>query len=253
VPRVLRLLFPCAFAIAFALIAPAGAGAAGWLPITTALNGTNGAIGTPRVAVDDAGDAYAVWAEGSFIEVSKRPVGGTFETPQTIDNGANGKADVADIGVDGAGNAVVVWRTHNNSGGLILQIAFRRAADSSFGPGATLTLGNSTLVGAPRIAVNRAGDAVVAYKDHETSSDYITAHLGTATGNATDFIATRRNQAATRPWFTCHRRSAATTKSGPSTGRTASRSHPSRPPSRRSARPRPPRQFLRSRWSPTAT
>src|SRR4051812_50015650 len=85
--------------------------------MTTALNGTNGTIGTPRVAVDDAGNTYAVWTEGNFVEASKRPVGGSFETPQTIDTGATGKADVPDIGVDGAGNAVIVWRTHAASGG----------------------------------------------------------------------------------------------------------------------------------------
>src|SRR3954454_13098914 len=97
--------------------------------MTTALNGKNGSSGSPRVAVDDAGNAYAVWTEGNFVEASKRPVGGAFETPQTIDNGTNGKADVPDIGVDGAGNAVIVWRTHGPTGGTrtIVNLA-RRAA-----------------------------------------------------------------------------------------------------------------------------
>src|SRR4051812_26029124 len=102
--------------------------------MTTALNGTGGQIGTARVAVDDAGNAYAVWTEGNFVEASKRPVGGAFETPQTIDNGALGKADVPDIGVDGAGNAVIVWRTHPavGSGNTLIKRVERAAGTGSF-------------------------------------------------------------------------------------------------------------------------
>ncbi len=163
--------------------------------MTTALNGTGGHIGAPRVAVDDAGNAYAAWTEGPSLEVSKRPVGGVFETPQTLDTGSGVTASVPDIGVDGAGNAVVVWRHVTSAGAPILEIAFRHAADSSFGAGTTLTVASSSGVGPPRIAVNRAGDAVVVYEDQETSSKDITAHLATTTSTAADFIAARRNVA----------------------------------------------------------
>src|SRR4051794_3634514 len=153
--------------------------------MTTALNGTNGSIGTPRVAVDDAGNTYAVWTEGNFIEASKRPVGGAFETPQTIDNGANGRADVPDIGVDGAGNAVIVWRGHAAAGGpTVIKLARRTAGAGSFDTAGASQLSNNVdpSVGPPRIAVNRAGEAIVAFENAFTSSTEISAALGTTTG-----------------------------------------------------------------------
>src|SRR4051812_31900817 len=187
VPRFSRLILPCLLALAAGLLPAADAGAAAWLPMTTALNGTNGSIGTPRVAVDDAGNAYAAWTEGGFVEVSKRPVGGSFETPQTIDTAATGAADVPDIGVDGAGNAVVVWRTHNSSGTPIIMLA-RRAAGASavdLGNVTRLSTGNDLNVGPPRIAVNRAGEAAVAFESNPTSSFAINVALGSTTGSFT--------------------------------------------------------------------
>src|SRR4051794_22616305 len=185
VPRFSRLILPCLLALAAGLLPAASAGAAGWLPMTTALNGTNGSIGTPRVAVDDVGNAYAVWTEGNFVEASKRPVGGTFETPQTIDNGATGKADVPDIGVDGAGNAAIVWRAHAAAGGATLIKLVRRAA----GAGAFDTAGATQIsdnvdpsVGPPRIDVNRGGEAIVAFENAFTSGNAISVALGTTTG-----------------------------------------------------------------------
>ena len=127
-PRVLRLILPCLLLLAL----PAGAQAAGWLPPTGALNGTHATISKPRVAVDDAGNVYAAWLEGSLLEVSKRPVGGVFEQPQTIDpGGATFTPTDADIGVDGAGNAVLVWRATNSAGASAMSQARRAAAASA--------------------------------------------------------------------------------------------------------------------------
>jgi hypothetical protein len=136
------------------------------------------------VAVDDAGNVYATWTEGNFVEASKRPVGGVFETPQTIDTATNGAANVPDIGVDAAGNAVVVWRAHNGSGGTLVMLARRAAGAGAFdlGNAARLSGVNNINVGAPRIAVNRAGEAIVAFNDQPTSTNEISIALGTTTG-----------------------------------------------------------------------
>src|SRR4051812_31722818 len=152
--------------------------------MTTALNGTGGQIGTARVAVDDAGNAYAVWTEGNFVEASKRPVGGAFETPQTIDNGTNGRSDVPDIGVDAAGNALIVWRTHAAAGGpSVVKLARRAAGAGSFVADAGQLSGSTDpSVGPPRIDVNRSGEALVAFENAFTSSNEISAALGTTTG-----------------------------------------------------------------------
>src|SRR4051812_49975274 len=96
----------CIAASVVAAAAPSAVSAAGWEPMTPALNGTGGQIFHPSVAVDDVGNVYAAWIEGGLMEVSKRPVGGVFETPQTLDPTFNASSN-PDIGVDGAGNAVV--------------------------------------------------------------------------------------------------------------------------------------------------
>jgi hypothetical protein len=182
VPR-LRLILPCVLAV-LAVALPADAGAAGWLPLDATVN-TGGVADGARVAVDDAGNVYAAWTEGSFLEVSKRPVGGVFETPQTINTASGVSADGPDIGVDGAGNAVVVWQQSSGAGVASIQIARRAAGATAFGSGTTLSGVNYQSGGPPRIAVNSAGEAIVAYRDLATSTNEITAHLGTTTGNFT--------------------------------------------------------------------
>ena len=82
VPR--RLIIACALASVFVLSAAASAMAAGWLaPVAAPKANAANVVGSPRVAVDDAGNVYATWIESGFLEASKRPVGGAWETPQT--------------------------------------------------------------------------------------------------------------------------------------------------------------------------
>jgi PKD repeat protein len=179
VPRVL-----CLIAGLLVLAVPSGAQAAAWLPPTGALNGTHASISQPRVAVDDAGNVYAAWLEGSLLVVSKRPVGGVFEQPQTIDPGGSTlEPSDLDIGVDGAGNAVLVWRVTEVSGPSGLFQALRPASASAFGQSGRLAATNST-VGPPDVAVSRAGQAVIGFKNFN-SVDQITVGLGSASAGFT--------------------------------------------------------------------
>src|SRR3954467_5393271 len=100
--------------------------------MTPALNGTGGPISHPRVAVDDAGNVYAAWIEGGRMEVSKRPVGGVFETPHTLDSNVTVSSN-PDIGVDPDGDAVVVWTEKVNADTNVIRQATRAHDASSFG------------------------------------------------------------------------------------------------------------------------
>ena len=177
-----RPILACAAVSLLALAVAASAQGAGWLPLTPALNGTHASIMKPRVVVDDAGNVYAAWLEGSLLEVSKRPVGGVFEKPQTIDPTAPATPSDVDIGVDGAGNAVLIWRGQASSGAQGIFQARRAAAATSFGSGTQLSNVSDTNIGQPDLAVNRTGEAVVGYKNNFNSTDEISIGVGTASG-----------------------------------------------------------------------
>jgi PKD repeat protein len=184
VPRLVRLIFACALASAIVLSAAASAMAAGWLPLSPAVNASGGTIRTPRVAVDDAGDVFAVWVEGGTVVTAKRPVGGAFETPQTLGPAAaTTSVSNPDIGVDGAGNAVAVWTETNGAGAHVIMDARRAAGATSFAAPTTVPNAPTVLQGQdnPRLAVNRAGQAVLVVKGSFNTDGFVRASLGTST------------------------------------------------------------------------
>jgi hypothetical protein len=178
----------CAAVSVAALLAPGAASAAGWLPISPAAKGNAGnSVSFPKVAVDDAGNVYAAWIENTFLEVSKRPVGGVFEQPQTLDSGV--AAANADIAVDGAGNAVVVWRASAFT--PTVKQARRAAGASSFGAPVPVPVPSGSSGDNPKVAVNRAGEAVLALATKVNTNAIVRVFLGTST---TDFVANTASQ-----------------------------------------------------------
>jgi PKD domain len=71
--------------------------------------GAPGAVtGSPRVAVDNAGNAVAVWKEATAIKAAVRPAGGAWTSGQTL---ATGSVDAPDVAVNARGDAIAVWRS----------------------------------------------------------------------------------------------------------------------------------------------
>ena len=70
----------------------------------------------PRLAVDSAGNAVAVWSTGTSslrdVVASTRPAGGTWEAPRVLSTSMweNSRPDVA---VDASGTTVVIWERFN--------------------------------------------------------------------------------------------------------------------------------------------
>ena len=76
----------------------------------------------PDIAVDDAGNAYAVWEDNrgtdKNVYFAFRPAGGTWGADiQVNDEPDTGQQLVPTIAVDGAGNACVVWIDGRNNTG----------------------------------------------------------------------------------------------------------------------------------------
>jgi hypothetical protein len=116
-------------------------------------------IDPPRVALDQDGEATAVWdLYFSFLlEAATRPPGGPWSSPVTLTH--NG--EFADVAYDASGNATASWST---GGGGFVQTA-RRPRDASWLPVTTLSEAHTaTSESRPALAVNAAGQAVVAWR-----------------------------------------------------------------------------------------
>jgi hypothetical protein len=111
------------------------------------------------VAVDNAGNTFMTWVgPGDQLAITKRPVGGNFETPQIIPV----QAFEPQVAVDGAGNAVVVWTSQ--AGGSSIQQARRATNATQFTVGPVIdTDAGGGIAQGPRLDVNRAGQAVVGW------------------------------------------------------------------------------------------
>ncbi len=82
-------------------------------PVTLSAPGEKTAQETPQVAVDEQGDAVAVWQSSSgtsnaAIEGAVRPAGGKWQTPLTL-SAPGVEAAEPRVAVDAQGDAVVVW------------------------------------------------------------------------------------------------------------------------------------------------
>jgi len=138
----------------------------------------------PAAAVDGAGNAVVVWREAG-VRAATRPAGGAWSAPQTLSTDG-GDADVA---VDGDGNAVAVWNQYfytvdESTGAVvsrgIIDSATRPAGGAWSAPVAVSDPAAS--VGAPRVAVNGAGDAVATWIGGELPMPPVVASVRPAGG-----------------------------------------------------------------------
>ncbi len=142
-------------------------------PVNLSAAGENAS--SPQVAVDAAGDAVAVWhrsnGRNSIVQAVLRPVGGSFGIP--VDLSERGRDALnPQVAMDPAGDAVAVWQRSNGSN-YIVQAALRPAG-GSFGAPMDLSSPrhNATI---PQVAMDQAGDAVVAWQRSSGTSEVVQA------------------------------------------------------------------------------
>ena len=153
-------------AAALAVAAPSAWATPAWVAQPD-LTASGDSASVPAVAMNGAGDMVAAWQRSSgtslFAQATVRPAGASFSAPLTL-----GPAGLASFGtpqaaIDGAGNAIVVWqRPDGFTLNTIVQAAIRPAG-GSFGEPITLSA-NGTVSVHPRIAMNAAGNAIVAWE-----------------------------------------------------------------------------------------
>jgi hypothetical protein len=169
-------------ALAFALVLaglPATAHAAWELPPTTLTPYIDGTTDV-SVALDAAGNGIAVWGSrpddglGQNIWTSVRPAGGDWSGRALVAAGEYAVNPVIDA--DSAGNAVAAWLGHPVDQHPTIQVASRSGATGDWT--AASDLGDSAHTQHdPTVAINDAGDAVVAWvrRDDSTGDAYVLA------------------------------------------------------------------------------
>lgn len=184
----LRALTPGLATLALAVAASPALGAWG-APESVTPEGAEGRM--PAVAVGAAGNAALAWVHGSWraraIAITVRGPGGRWDSPVRI-SPRGGIAIDPSVAVDASGRVLAVWR--QTAGTQRLSIdgrvrtrtvwvvqARRRDADGIWGPIVTLSP-RRLKVGAPALAVDAAGDAVVVWHWGTGTSPRLSGFVG---------------------------------------------------------------------------
>ena len=119
----------------------------------------------PQVAVDDAGNAVAVWYQSNGTRYNicsnRYVVGEGWGTVQLIDTYSLYDSSSPEVAVDGAGNAVVVWKQYD--GTFIGLMSNRYVAGTGWGVAQRI----DTSIGgidSHQVSVSSAGDAVAVWQ-----------------------------------------------------------------------------------------
>ena len=118
----------------------------------------------PQVAMDEDGDAVAVWRQGTSptIQAAFRGSGGSFGPPAAVSVAGPGTAEIPqEVAMNAAGHAIVVWQAA--SGGQALIQAAARPPGLGFGAPASLTQALGGLAPSPRVAIDAAGDGIAVW------------------------------------------------------------------------------------------
>jgi PKD domain len=116
----------------------------------------------PAVAMNDLGDAVAVWTrvDGTdTVQGAVRPAGDAWAEPDDL-SASGHDAGQPDVAIDGAGEAVAVWRRHNGSN-FIVQAAARPAGGAWAEPDDLSASGHDGM--SPVVAMNEAGSAAATW------------------------------------------------------------------------------------------
>jgi hypothetical protein len=133
-------------------------------PVELSATGQDGLV--PRIALDPAGDAVAVWdsRQGSdyVIEAATKAAGGAWQAGQAISApGKNAEEPQARVAVDPAGDAVVVWERYNGANYIVE--AATKASGTPWLPPQELSAAGRNAFNAD-VAVDPAGEAVAVWE-----------------------------------------------------------------------------------------
>jgi hypothetical protein len=137
----------------------------GW-EVPVRLQDSGGDVDGVAIAMDDSGNAIAVWAEliGSryVVMASRCTPGANWSVPERIDSSEYSASLLFDIAVDPLGNAVVSWVQSRDDTGKDLW-ANVYIAGVGWGRAELIENGELPEVGPPDVSMNNKGEAVVTW------------------------------------------------------------------------------------------
>jgi hypothetical protein len=150
-------------------------------PVDVAVAGPN-LFAAPQVAINRAGDAVAVWADSSggnsIVRAAVRPAGGSFSAPVSVSEPGESALE-PQVALDQAGDAVVVWRGLSATRWIVR--AAVRAAGGAFSAPVDVSPTDQDSQG-PQVAMDQAGDAVVAWENVGGANRIVQAAVHSAAG-----------------------------------------------------------------------
>jgi PKD domain len=128
-----------------------------------------GAAPEPWIAVDWEGRATAVWKDSGVIEAAFRPFGGSWETPVPLSPEESFTPQAA---MDARGDTTVVWM-HFDGSHYLVESAYRPEGASWETPTLVSQAGEDG--GNPHVALDAAGDSLVAWQGEDEGEEFVRA------------------------------------------------------------------------------
>jgi hypothetical protein len=166
-----------------------GGGSAGKTWGTATLIETDtGYADRPKIAVDGAGNAIAVWfqSDGTRLNIWANRYtasSNSWGSPVLIETDNAGDAADPQIAFDGAGNAIAVWQQFDGTRVSIWANRYT-ASSNSWGSPVLIETDNAGDATAPQIAVDGAGNAIAVWFQSDGTRYNIWANRYTASSNS---------------------------------------------------------------------
>ena len=156
----------------------------GWKTATLIETDNAGGSRYPQVAMDNNGNAFAVWQlyDGSRFNIwaTRYTSSAEWDTATLIETDNAGDAIYPHLAMDGSGNAVAVW---TQSDGIRYNIwANRFTPSGGWGTAALIEFNNAGSAGTPQVAMDGGGNAVAVWQQSDGTRDNIWANRFTPSG-----------------------------------------------------------------------
>jgi hypothetical protein len=151
---------------------------AGWSTAVNLMPGSGASAASPRVGVDDDGNAIAAWVQvldgSSVVRATRYSAGSTWSAPVTVSLPGENVADRVALAVDGAGNAVAAWTSIAGGVPTLRASQYTELTNAWSEPITIGSAGRSPTV--VRLALNRSGTAgFVAFRSFDGTRDLLRA------------------------------------------------------------------------------
>jgi hypothetical protein len=136
-----------------------------------------GAAPEPWIAVDWEGRATVVWKDAGVIETAFRPFAGSWEAPVPLSPEESFTPQAA---MDARGDTTVVWM-HFDGSNYVVESAYRPEGAEWEAPALVSQPGEAG--GNPHVALDAAGDSLVAWRGEDEGKEFVQAAYRPAGGS----------------------------------------------------------------------